>query len=274
MRFLCLIHCISSFFADRSVKRKQPSWKDVSTSFSYFPIPLSTLHTNEDCLTIGHLFLTPLLLHNSFRQIYREERRSLSLKNEGNTEPSPLSMNDPCSSEMSCRRHTISRVVVEHKDYFETFYELDDLASLTHQTGNTVFFDNDGFWSGSITWYWLGPGAFFCTWSLSTESQVLIDPRDARLTDMLLVSPLSLPSLLQEIQPDAWSINRRDLSVNSEANLIVREQLVTLSSMLRNSFCPSVSRLFSILINISMSRRQYIPTIRFKTRPTHVVKGL
>lgn len=153
VRFLCLIHCISSFFADRSVKRKQPSWKDVSTSFSYFPIPLSTLHTNEDCLTIGHLFLTPLLLHNSFRQIYREERRSLSLKNEGNTEPSPLSMNDPCSSEMSCRRHTISRVVVEHKDYFETFYELDDLASLTHQTGNTVFFDNDGFWSGSITWY-------------------------------------------------------------------------------------------------------------------------
>mmetsp|Transcript_2668 Transcript_2668/g.6997 ORF Transcript_2668/g.6997 Transcript_2668/m.6997 type:complete len:96 (+) Transcript_2668:872-1159(+) len=62
-------------------------------------------------------------------------------------------------------RHRISRVVVKHHDMLETFY--DDKQNQPKATptpspfsfpsaeagkeGN--FFDNDSFWSGSITWY-------------------------------------------------------------------------------------------------------------------------
>jgi hypothetical protein len=49
-------------------------------------------------------------------------------------------------------------VVVEHNDSQETFYDLHDFSSYALQKGGTssmndVFFDNDSFWSGSITWY-------------------------------------------------------------------------------------------------------------------------
>ena len=54
-------------------------------------------------------------------------------------------------------RRRISRVVVEHNDSFETFYNFDDVANPLQNcgasVGNDVFFDNDSFWSGSITWY-------------------------------------------------------------------------------------------------------------------------
>jgi hypothetical protein len=41
--------------------------------------------------------------------------------------------------------HRISRVVVLHNDKLETFFDAQK------EVGN--FFDNDSFWSGSITWY-------------------------------------------------------------------------------------------------------------------------
>jgi hypothetical protein len=53
-------------------------------------------------------------------------------------------------------RRRISRVVVEHNDNLETFYDFSDLANPIHKGDaavNDVFFDNDSFWSGSITWY-------------------------------------------------------------------------------------------------------------------------
>ena len=53
-------------------------------------------------------------------------------------------------------RRRISRVVVEHNDNLETFYDFNDLSNPLHEgdaSGNDVFFDNDSFWSGSITWY-------------------------------------------------------------------------------------------------------------------------
>ena len=79
------------------------------------------------------------------------------------------------------RRHHISRVVIRHHDTLATFYDAthdkndsnssDLLPTLpggtdttgtpttmtttttTNATGNEDFFDNDSFWSGSITWY-------------------------------------------------------------------------------------------------------------------------
>jgi hypothetical protein len=85
-----------------------------------------------------------------FRQVYREERQSLSLDVD-QSDP----FKEPPSSEGSSRRR-ISRVVVEHEDNLETFFDMDDPSSYSIKGGaseNDVFFDNDSFWSGSITWY-------------------------------------------------------------------------------------------------------------------------
>jgi hypothetical protein len=54
-------------------------------------------------------------------------------------------------------RHRISRVVVLHNDKLETFFNPDTpaptpVAKKAVPSGDD-FFDNDSFWSGSITWY-------------------------------------------------------------------------------------------------------------------------
>jgi len=60
------------------------------------------------------------------------------------------------------RNHSISRVVVKHRDSFET-YSSNGATSLKVKPNpllpsfqprdNNDFFDTDSFWSGSITWY-------------------------------------------------------------------------------------------------------------------------
>lgn len=49
-------------------------------------------------------------------------------------------------------RHSISRVVVVHNDKLETFFTPPEVPVGSDQ-GCDAFFDNDSFWSGSITWY-------------------------------------------------------------------------------------------------------------------------
>ena len=50
-------------------------------------------------------------------------------------------------------RHRISRVVVLHNDKLETFFNPgDDVIKKDAPIGDD-FFDNDSFWSGSITWF-------------------------------------------------------------------------------------------------------------------------
>lgn len=71
-----------------------------------------------------------------FRQEYRLERK---LQNELAIDREVLQeefVPPSCSSS----RHNISRVVVLHNDKVETF-------------SDNIDFDNDSFWSGSITWY-------------------------------------------------------------------------------------------------------------------------
>ncbi|KAL9183831.1 hypothetical protein ACHAXT_004687 [Thalassiosira profunda] len=106
-----------------------------------------------------------------FRQLYREEREPLAPVNSGSPKPllgragsaftpvqssnvqpdSESTDKEPPSAETS--RRLISRVVVEHQDSFETFYDLN--AALPGGGASEEFFDfdNDTFWSGSIRWY-------------------------------------------------------------------------------------------------------------------------
>lgn len=80
-----------------------------------------------------------------FRQEYRVERK---LVNELSVDPEtfPIDPDDLTALALSqSSRHKISRVVVLHNDKLETFFDKDPCQS--------DFFDNDSFWSGSITWY-------------------------------------------------------------------------------------------------------------------------
>jgi hypothetical protein len=117
-----------------------------------------------------------------FRQEYRLERKLL---NDLSIDPvssedllssltSTLSVAAPCSSTLvPTPRHRISRVVVLHNDKLETFSDDDndddqnkeddsepcgrssplDGGDDTSPALSANFFDNDSFWSGSITWY-------------------------------------------------------------------------------------------------------------------------
>lgn len=81
-----------------------------------------------------------------FRQEYRLERKLLS---ELSVDPTSISLDDkdlsalvsPSSPQQPFR---ISRVVVLHNDKLETFMD---------EANADDSFDNDSFWSGSITWY-------------------------------------------------------------------------------------------------------------------------
>jgi hypothetical protein len=64
-----------------------------------------------------------------------------------------LSFSSATSNKAS--RHCISRVVVLHNDKFETFFHPEAIGVPSQKDTSTAddFFDNDSFWSGSITWY-------------------------------------------------------------------------------------------------------------------------
>ncbi|KAL7477151.1 hypothetical protein ACHAW6_002964 [Cyclotella cf. meneghiniana] len=110
----------------------------------------------------------PLLFYSEketsrFRQLYRQERKSMEVfEEEGGLQiVTPNPTNQEVDGESSAAvepsgRRRISRVVVEHNDNLETFYDFSDLSNsidMGEASGNDVFFDNDSFWSGSITWY-------------------------------------------------------------------------------------------------------------------------
>jgi len=87
-----------------------------------------------------------------FRHEYRLER-----KLQQSNDPATLQKNaDKTRSTNS--RHSISRVVVLHNNTLETFYdEKDDQKfmpkNVVSNDNEAAIFDNDSFWSGSITWF-------------------------------------------------------------------------------------------------------------------------
>jgi len=85
-----------------------------------------------------------------FRQLYREERSSLSSDDVLNVNLSSANEEQPFA------RRRISKVVVAHNENLETFYDFHESYASPEKGGasfDDVFFDNDSFWSGSITWY-------------------------------------------------------------------------------------------------------------------------
>jgi hypothetical protein len=109
-----------------------------------------------------NLFLFLSCLCYRFRQEYRLERK---LANELSIDPERFSeeneelqlSNIIATTSQPCSRHHISRVVVLHNDKLETFHsDNNDLFQQEKEPlGATMAcdFDNDSFWSGSLTWY-------------------------------------------------------------------------------------------------------------------------
>ena len=98
--------------------------------------------------TLSHLSSLSFINQNRFRQEYRLERKLLS---ELSVDPETFNLDDKdlaaLVSPTAQQAYRISRVVVLHDNKLETFVD-------EHKEANVDdFFDNDSFWSGSITWY-------------------------------------------------------------------------------------------------------------------------
>mmetsp|Transcript_2983 Transcript_2983/g.5321 ORF Transcript_2983/g.5321 Transcript_2983/m.5321 type:complete len:220 (+) Transcript_2983:42-701(+) len=88
-----------------------------------------------------------------FRQLYREERSSLSSDDVLNVNLSSTDEEQPFARR---RVSKISKVIVAHNENLETFYDFQESIASPEKgeaSFDDVFFDNDSFWSGSITWY-------------------------------------------------------------------------------------------------------------------------
>jgi len=99
-------------------------------------------------LNLYHAVSNDLLLslYYRFRSEYRLERKLLA-----ELDVDPSSHQEELSGLFATNdqgRHNISRVVVLHNDKIETFCNPEQAESSPDD-----FFDNDSFWSGSITWY-------------------------------------------------------------------------------------------------------------------------
>jgi hypothetical protein len=89
-----------------------------------------------------------------FRQEYRTERKLLTeLAIDPDMYPVDTDELSALVSSQGTSRHRISRVVVLHNDKLETFFNEDACVCLKETAPGDDFFDNDSFWSGSITWY-------------------------------------------------------------------------------------------------------------------------
>jgi hypothetical protein len=96
-----------------------------------------------------------------FRQEYRLERKLLAeLDVDPATAPVDIEelSNLFATTDEANNRHYISRVVILHDDKIETFrnpedsIKTDSISNVLEQNTDD-FFDNDSFWSGSLTWY-------------------------------------------------------------------------------------------------------------------------
>jgi hypothetical protein len=98
-----------------------------------------------------------------FRQEYRLERKlltDLAIDPKECPVDSEVLSNLANTSSQAQGRHRISRVVVLHNDKLETFFSTDKAAEkavkcrkIEDTEAGDDFFDNDSFWSGSITWF-------------------------------------------------------------------------------------------------------------------------
>ena len=101
-------------------------------------------------LATTHSHTLFLFIIYRFRQEYRLERKLLS---ELSVDPESIHLDDKdlaaLVSPTGSQAYRISRVVVLHDNKLETFVDEHKAA----EANVDDFFDNDSFWSGSITWY-------------------------------------------------------------------------------------------------------------------------
>jgi len=93
-------------------------------------------------------------MHNN-NQVCTSSGSNISLLNE--EEMNSIIGDGNASKKKQLNKYDISRVVVLHNNILETYME-DIMFSasskgLTKPDGEETCFDNDSFWSGSITWY-------------------------------------------------------------------------------------------------------------------------
>lgn len=100
---------------------------------------------------IPNLFYSRQETQEFRRQYHAEmdrERELLSLKEETRDD------GDSCynGNGNRCLRR-ISRVIIEHENKQETFFQFPETPRSASSPPSPSFFDNDSFWSGSLTWY-------------------------------------------------------------------------------------------------------------------------
>mmetsp|Transcript_5394 Transcript_5394/g.7158 ORF Transcript_5394/g.7158 Transcript_5394/m.7158 type:complete len:212 (-) Transcript_5394:208-843(-) len=140
----CSTFSNSSSSSDLSARRV--SWRSCIVS----DVRFRPRTPPQDC---GDLFYTSEET-DEFRRQYRRER-------EIQAERERESASRRVSSPETRRRRHISRVVVLHNDAKETYFSEGrsngglnySSTSLSDTEKDDAFFDNDNFWSGSITWY-------------------------------------------------------------------------------------------------------------------------
>lgn len=146
---------VSNFYSDLSTEcRAAYDTIQLKPPFSHEdPLLLSLLLYHNHCTHSALSFL-----NFRFRHEYRLERKLLNEQSADSERV--LTDNEEASNivatSSSCQRssrHRISRVVVLHKDRLETFFNPVQTFSLPEQPVSGESFDNDSFWSGSLTWY-------------------------------------------------------------------------------------------------------------------------
>jgi len=82
------------------------------------------------------------------------ERELAALKKQEQEQKMAAETNSNNGDNGSRFRRRISRVIIEHDNKQETFFQFPETPKAAdHSPDAPSFFDNDSFWTGSLTWY-------------------------------------------------------------------------------------------------------------------------
>jgi len=106
---------------------------------------------------VPKLFYSSLETQEFRRQYHADmerERELAALKKQEQEQKMAAEMNSNFGDNGSRFRRRISRVIIEHDNKQETFFQFPETPKAAdHSPDAPSFFDNDSFWTGSLTWY-------------------------------------------------------------------------------------------------------------------------
>jgi len=106
---------------------------------------------------VPKLFYSSLETQEFRRQYHADmerERELAALKKQEQEQKMAAEMNSNIGDNGSRFRRRISRVIIEHDNKQETFFQFPETPrAATSSPDAPSFFDNDSFWTGSLTWY-------------------------------------------------------------------------------------------------------------------------